>query len=234
MGKFFWLMLGGMGAILFVLIINHDQGSLWGIENTRFASFAIMSLWAVLIAGAAFGRGQSFGQIAKQLVIWLFIIVALMSVYVFRFDLQDFGSRLTGGIIPGSPISSSNPNGDRQVTLIRSPNGHFEADTFVNGKAIRFLIDTGASSIVLSARAARAAGLDLDRLNFSIVTQTANGSGRAARAVIEELKLGSIRRRNLRIMVAEPGKLSQSLMGQSFLESLSSYEKRGDRLTLRD
>jgi len=211
MGRFFWLIMGLIGAVLFILIANHDQGSLWGIDNSRFAAFAIMSVWAVVIASAAFGRGQSFGRIARQLVIWLFIIVVLMSLYVFRFDLQDFGSRLTGGIIPGSPISSVNSDGARQVTLIRSPNGHFEADAFINGKPVRFLVDTGASAIVLSARAATSAGLDLNQLNFSVVTQTANGRGRAARAVIDKLTLGSIVRINMRVLVAEPGRLNQSL-----------------------
>jgi aspartyl protease family protein len=76
--------------------------------------------------------------------------------------------------------------------------------------------------------------MDVDELNFSIRTQTANGTGRAARASIDQFYLGGIERRNMTVLVAEPGRLAQSLLGQQFLESLHSYEKRGDRLTLRD
>ena len=188
----------------------------------------------MLIGSAVFGRGTGIYETLKQLGIWVLIILMLMAGYVFRFDLQDIASRFSGGIIPGSPISTSDQNGRNTVTLIRSDNGHFEAAAGVNGQTIRFLVDTGATAIVLSARDAQAAGIDPNQLNFSIRTQTANGTGRAARATIDAFYLGGIERRNMSVLVAEPGRLGQSLLGQQFLESLHSYEKRGDRLTLRD
>jgi len=234
MGRFFWILVGLMGLVLILLIASGDTGTTLGFESNRFGTAAVSALWAILIGSALFGRGTGIWETLKQLGIWILIILALMAAYVFRFDLQDVASRFSGGIIPGSPISVTDDNGRQSVTLIRSDNGHFEAAAGVNGQSIRFLVDTGASSIVLSHKDARDAGIDVGNLNFSIRTQTANGTGRAARAKINDFYLGGIERRGMNVLVAEPGRLAQSLLGQQFLESLHSYEKRGDRLTLRD
>ena len=233
MGRFFWILMGVLGGVLLLLIVNHDKGTVFGIENGRFGAFAVMSAWGILIASAFVGRGRPIGETLKQIVIWLAIIVGLMAVYIFRFDLQDIGSRLSGGLIPGSPISTISENGI-EVTLIRSSNGHFEARGTVNDAPTRFLVDTGATSIVLTDSDARRAGISPEGLSFTIVTSTANGQGRAAEARIREITVGDIKRQNLRVLVAEPDALGQSLLGQVFLESLASYERRGDRLMLRD
>ncbi|MEP0943766.1 MAG: TIGR02281 family clan AA aspartic protease [Rhizobiaceae bacterium] len=234
MGRFFWILAGLLGLILIVLIASGDTGTTLGFESNQFGTAAVAVVWAVLIGSAVFGRGTGIFETLKQLGIWILIILMLMAAYVFRFDLQDIASRFSGGVIPGSPISATDDYGRNTVTLIRSDNGHFEATAGVNRQSIRFLVDTGATAIVMSARDARAAGIDVDSLSFDIRTQTANGTGRAARATIDQFYLGGIERNNMTVLVAEPGRLGQSLLGQQFLESLHSYEKRGDRLTLRD
>lgn len=234
MGRVFWILMGLLGAVLIALILTNDQGTVFGIENNQFAAAASMALWGGLVATAVLGRGIPFRDTLKQIVVWLGIILVLMALYVFRYDLQDVGSRLTAGIIPGSPISRSADDGANTVTLIRSPNGHFEAQVELNGADARVLVDTGATGIVLSADDARAAGIDTDTLAYTIVTRTANGTGRAARARLDTLDIGTIRRRNVPVIVAQPGRLDTTLLGQQFLESLLSYERRGDRLTLRD
>ena len=234
MGRFFWIIIGLAGLVLIALIASGDTGTVFGFEAGQFATLAIMSLWALFIGSAVFGRGIPLGDTIKQLAIWIVIILGLMAVYVFRYDVQDIAARFSGGVLPGSPISRTGDKGKAEVTLIRSDNGHFEAGAGVNGKSVRFLVDTGATSIVLTARDAQIAGIDVDKLAYTLRTQTANGTGRAALVKIRSLYLGGIERKNLTVTVAERGMLNQSLLGQQFLESLSSYEKRGDRLTLRD
>lgn len=226
--------MGLAGAVLILLIVSGDTGKTLGIETNQFAGAAVLALWGALIGSALIGRGTNFANVAAQLSVWAIIILGLMTVYVYRFELQDVGSRLTGGILPGSPISSQAADGRNTVTLVRSNSGHFEAVAGVNTGSVRFLVDTGATAIVLSADDARAVGIDPATLNYSVRTQTANGTGRSARARIDKIYLGGIERRNLTVLVAEPGRLSQSLLGQQFLESLFSYERRGDRLILRD
>ena len=234
MGRFFWILIGILGLILIALITSGDTGKTLGFESNKFAAFSVMALWAVLIGSGVFSRGIKFGDTIKQMVIWVVIILILMSGYVFRYDMQDMASRLSGGLVPGSPISTINDEGRTEVTLIRSENGHFEANAGVNGKTVRFLVDTGATAIVLNTLDAELVGINIDALSFTVLTQTANGTGRSAKARIKSLYLGGIERQNLTVLVAEPGQLDQSLLGQQFLESLASYEKRGDRLTLRD
>lgn len=234
MGRFFWFILGAAGLVLIVLIASGDTGTTLGFETNLFAGAAVAALWAVVIGAGAFSRMNSFTDGIRQLALWCIIILLLTAGYVFRYDLQDVASRFTGGIVPGSPISGQNDAGRPTVTLVRSDNGHFEAVAGVNGTSVRFLVDTGATSIVLSSADARAVGLDPESLSFTIPVQTANGVGRSAATRVERLYLGGIERNDVPVLVAEPRRLGRSLLGQQFLESLSSYEKRGDRLILRD
>lgn len=230
----FWVIIGLAGIVLIVLIASGDTGTTLGFETNVFAGAAVSGLWALLIGSAVFNQGTSFSQTIKQLSVWALIILVLMAGYVFRYDLQDIASRFTGGIVPGSPISRTGDDGRTSVTLVRSDNGHFEAVVGINNASIRFLVDTGATSISLSFADAESAGIDVENLNFTIPTSTANGIAYSAEARIDRLYLGGIERRNLRVSVSKRGRMTTSLLGQQFLESLSSYEKRGDRLTLRD
>jgi len=229
-----WIILGVVGAALILVILNHDQGSILGIQNDKFASAMFMGIWAVVIGAAIIPRGGGLGAAARNAVVWLIIILVLMAGYVYRFDLQDIGSRMTAGLIPGSPVSSQSSDGRDQILLIRSNNGHFEADSMVNGKLIRFLVDTGASSVILSHSDAIAAGIDVDGLSYSIPVSTANGMTRAARLTINSLDIGDLKRDRVSAMVAQEGNLDVSLLGMSYLETLWSFEIRGDRLILTD
>ena len=226
--------------VLAVLVITIGGWLLWQIMpepagdagDTMHA--VLLGAWGLLVLAGIFGSGIGIGRALRDLTAWAVIALALTALYVFRYDVQDFGSQLTAGLIPGSPISRVDDEGRIRVTLVRDPSGHFEADADVNGASVRFVVDTGASTVVLSARDASRAGLDPADLVFDVPTRTANGIGRAARVTLEELRVGAVVRRDLDALVAHPGSLSISLLGQNFLESLSSYEKRGDRLTLRD
>ena len=231
--KAIWIILGLIGAGLILLILNHDQGSVFGMENNMFASLLFYGVWGTVIGAAVLSRG-SLAQNARNATIWLGIILALMTGYVYRYELQDFGSALTAGLIPGSPVSGQNSDGRGQVMVVRSANGHFEIDAAVNGESTRFLVDTGASSIVLTARDAERAGIDTASLTFSTPIMTANGSTTAAPVTLGTLDIGEIRRDRVRALVAQDGNLDTSLLGMNFLETLWSFEIRGDRLILTD
>ncbi len=227
-----WIILGLVGAALILLIINNDQGSFMGMSNDQFASAMFLGIWATLIGAAIIPRSGGLGAAARNAAIWIIVILVLMAGYVYRFDLQDIGSRMTAGLIPGSPVSSQTSDGRNQVMLIRDNNGHFEVTAQVNGQAIRLLVDTGASSVVLTHEDALRAGIDVASLSYSIPVSTANGMTQAARARLNALDIGEIRRNNLAVMVAREGNLSTSLLGMNYLETLWSFEIRGDRLIL--
>jgi aspartyl protease family protein len=94
-------------------------------------------------------------------------------------------------------------------------------------------LDTGASSVVLTQEAAKAAGLPLEVLSYSVNVETANGRARAAPVTIDRLAVGNIVERSIPALIAQPGQLRTSLLGMSFLNRLEGWEVRGDRLLMR-
>ncbi len=229
-----WIILGLLGAALILLIVNHDQGSILGIQNDRFASAFYLSVWAAVVAAAVLPRTGSLGAAARNAAIWIGVILFLMTGYVYRYELQDIGSRLTGGLIPGSPVSSLSGDGRQQAMVTRTADGHFEISANVNGTSVAFVVDTGASAVVLTYNDAERIGIDTQSLDYRIPIDTANGRTTAAPATIAAIDIGNIRRDDVQALVAKRGDLSRSLLGMTFLETLWGFEIRGDRLILTD
>jgi aspartyl protease family protein len=95
------------------------------------------------------------------------------------------------------------------------------------------VLDTGASSVVLTRDDAKAAGLPLEVLAYTANIDTANGRTRAAPVTLDRIAVGGLVERSVEALVAQPGQLKTSLLGMSFLNRLQSWEVRGDRLLLR-
>ena len=232
--NFLWLILGIIGAAALLLVLNHDAGTVFGLDNDQFGGAVFYSVWALVVAAAIFPRRARWRDVARNAVLWLAIILVLMAGYLYRYDLQDVGARLSGGLIPGSPISQADEAGRMRITLIRGNDEHFHARSSVNGATVDFLVDTGASTVVLSDADARRAGIDPAQLSYTMPVTTANGRTTAARVSIDTLDIGEIRRKNVMAMVARPGSLDTSLLGMNFLSTLTSFDFRGDRLILTD
>jgi len=132
-----------------------------------------------------------------------------------------------------APTSASSPaRGVASNALVFRANreGHVLLDAVVNGGKVRFLVDTGATMVVLTMHDAAAAGISHGSLDFSMRTQTANGVGRAAPVRLRELRIGQFSAADVPAAVVE--NLRISLLGQSFLKRLDSYEMRQGALTL--
>jgi aspartyl protease family protein len=95
------------------------------------------------------------------------------------------------------------------------------------------VLDTGASSVVLTQEAAKAAGLPIEVLNYSVNVDTANGRTRAAAVTLDRLAVGGLTERAVPALVAQQGQLKTNLLGMSFLNRLTSWEVRGDSLRMR-
>ena len=108
--------------------------------------------------------------------------------------------------------------------------GHFVVPGSANGAPVRFLVDTGATLVVLTPSDARAAGIEPGTLVFDKAMRTANGTVPAATMVLREVRVGGISIGDVRAAVT--GKASQSVLGMSFLSRLKGFEMRQDRLTL--
>jgi aspartyl protease family protein len=95
------------------------------------------------------------------------------------------------------------------------------------------VLDTGATSVVLTLEAAKAAGLPLEVLAYNVNVDTANGRTRAAAVTLDRLAVGSITERSVPALIVPAGQLRSNLLGMSFLNRLESWEVRGDRLMMR-
>ena len=104
-------------------------------------------------------------------------------------------------------------------------------EALVDGTALRFLVDTGATDVVLSPADAQRLGFDLSSLSFTQLYNTANGTVRGAPVRLRNVSLGPIQLRDVRASINE-APMRSSLLGMSFLGRLSSFEIRGDSLTL--
>ncbi|MEL7011966.1 MAG: TIGR02281 family clan AA aspartic protease [Pseudomonadota bacterium] len=118
-----------------------------------------------------------------------------------------------------------------QIELPRAADGHYYLTADVNGAIIDFVVDTGATDIVLSEADARRAGFTPSELNYIGRAQTANGEVRIAPVRIDRFAVGAMEDVGVRAVVNE-GELGSSLLGMSYLQRFSSVEISGGRLVL--
>jgi len=224
--------LGLAGLVAIIFILRQTQHSLPSISGDGIAQMIYMSIWAALIGSAVLASRRPLGHTLKQLVIWLAIFLVVMAGYTLRYELQDLASRVTGGVVPGSPITSTDNTGRNRITLIKNRSGHFVAQGSINAKPVRFLVDTGATDIVLANDTAASVGIDTTQLTYNIPVSTANGMTSSARTRIDSIAIGPIEYRNITVMVARKNALKSSLLGMNFINRLHSFEIRGDRMIL--
>lgn len=185
-------------------------------------------LLVAVIGGAAIAHGRfQARQALRHAAIWVGLGAVLLLGYSFRAEFQALGSRLTGELLPHRAQEAP---GDG-VTIRASAGGHFIAEATVNGVAIRFLVDTGASEVMLSPRDAERLGFDLKSLSFNRMYQTANGTVMGAPVRLEDIRIGAITVRDVRASV-NGAAMKRSLLGMSFLGRLGGYRVDGDVLTL--
>lgn len=221
-----------VGAIL--LIATHDSGSVLGLGSYDFARIVYLGALVLVIGSGIVATRGGLAANIRSAALWLGVFLALMLAYQSRYELQDLAHRASGGLIAASPLTLAGQPGRATVLLERGLDGHFQTDAEVDGAGVRFLVDTGASGTVLTAPDARRAGVDVDRLAFNVPVATANGTAYAARARVAEMRIGPIVRRNQTVLVVPGPALGQSLLGMSFISTLSGFDMRGDRLILRE
>ena len=107
--------------------------------------------------------------------------------------------------------------------LTKGADGHFWAEAAVDGQAVRFLVDTGATAVSLSLADARRLGIDTDKLTYDYSVITADGRTRAASVKQASVAIAGARVRDVDALVIEKG-LETSLLGMSYLGRLSRFE----------
>ncbi|RMF39222.1 MAG: TIGR02281 family clan AA aspartic protease [Alphaproteobacteria bacterium] len=190
-------------------------------EEDQARLFYLSILLIAFLGAVLYQYRGRIGTALQHMAIWALIIVGLILAYGFRDQIAlQFNA--------GRPQMIDN----RTVQLRRGYDGHFHAEIEVEGVKVNFMVDTGASEIVLAPRDARRVGIDLDRLVYSQRSQTANGEVRGAIVTLREMRLGRFRDLNVRAVVNEVG-LPHSLLGMRYLNRFGSISIEGEWLTLR-
>jgi aspartyl protease family protein len=224
-----WILLIGVTLVLVVAAIRHQGSALAGISEDDIGSLLVKIVWLVLVGAAVMAMFRDrFSQAIEAALIWVVVGLVLVLGYTYRFELRDVGERVLAQLLPGRAVTRG-----RMVELARGHTGEFQVATTVNGKKVAMVLDTGASSVVLTEDAAKAAGLPLEMIKYSVNIDTANGRTRAAAVTLDRLAVGGIVERAVPALIAQPGQLKTSLLGMSFLNRLESWEVRGDRLLMR-
>lgn len=222
-------------ALAAMLLVANDSGTIAGLDSNVFGYVALLVALAVFVGGGMLGsyRGRA-GTMLRDAVTWLALGLGLVTVYAYKDELLPIAARVVGELVPGSAMTvEESSGGATEVRIRKRLDGHFTANVKVNGGAVSMIVDTGASTIVLRPADARKAGIDPDTLTYRVPVLTANGRAMAARVRLDSVAIGPLDRKNVDALVAQPGALTQSLLGMSFLSRLRSYEFTRDYLTLR-
>jgi aspartyl protease family protein len=224
-----WILLIGLALAVLTLILRHDAGNVAGLRNDQFASLAWNLVLLVFLGGAVVTlfRGR-LTQALQAALFWITVVVLLAVGYTYRFELREVADRVLAELVPGYAASRGHT-----VEIARSRAGDFSVRARINGAQIPMVLDTGASAVVLTQEAARAAGLPLEVLSYTVQVETANGHTRAAQVTLDRVAVGGITELAVPALIAQPGQLRANLLGMSFLNRLQGWEVRGDKLVMR-
>jgi aspartyl protease family protein len=183
---------------------------------------------ALLSSGLIYARRLDLKQTARNILLWLAVGSVIMIGFVYQDAVVEAGQRLRSALIPGHAVRT----GTREMTISETADGSYVIHGEVNGARVRFLVDTGASDIVLSPADASRAGIDTASLKFEHMFESANGLGRGASFTVASLKVGHIALSNVTVSINQ-APMSTSLLGMAFLRRLKSFEMGGRQLKLR-
>ncbi len=217
------------GAAAFAALTPEEELA-FGLAPGQIASLvgSVLLLLFLISDQREAWRGRMRTALVAALA-WVGVFAAVMIGYVHRKDMAAFSERMMDEIAPGRSVAS--PPG--QAMAVRRSDGHYAFEGMAEGVRLRFMFDTGASTVVLRAEEAARLGLDPAKLDYRVSVSTANGRAQAAPLTLKSLTVGDITLRDVRALIARPGALRENLLGQSFLERLSGYAAERNRLVLR-
>jgi aspartyl protease family protein len=209
-------------------------GLVWGLksqfpyalshpEDSRQLVYLVMFL--VLVAGGAGLWRMRAAQAARDAALWLGLILVLVLGYSTRGQWRY--SRFMAALVP----SRIHVTEEGAMTVDMAQDGHFHLEAEINGTPVYFLVDTGATDIVLTAADARSIGIDPDTLNYSKRYSTANGQSRGAPVMLPNMVVGPFTLKDVPASV-NGSPMDTSLLGMAFLTQFREYSVSGDTLTL--
>jgi len=187
-------------------------------------------IWGVvcilLLVSSLAVRRLPLGYVAKAGLAWIAIFAALFAIFSFRFEFIGIWERVKAGIsgTGGQSVSSE------AIELRRQDDGHYWLMVGINGKPVRFMVDSGATMTAINATTAKEVGVEAD--GYPIILSTANGRLAAKRANVRSLTVGPHRIENHPVVVSERfGDVN--LLGMNFLNSMQSWRVEANKMVLQ-
>ena len=191
------------------------------MSENEFGQLAYLSLLLLVIGGYFLIQNRNrLGAMLQHASIWALIFIGVIAAAGLWQDLRN-------DVMPRQTVIAD----QGVIELPRAPDGHFYMLADVNDTPIRFVVDTGATSIVLSMADAARVGIDTSKLMFLGRANTANGEVRTAHVRLDELRIGELSDRNVRAWVNE-GQLDGSLLGMTYLSRFEKVEITRDTMRL--
>lgn len=182
-------------------------------------------IYLVLLGGALIAymvianRGQ-LGGMLRAALLWALIFIGVVAAVGLWEDTRQT-------VAPSRAVSF----GEGQAEVPRDPSGHYFVTLEIQGTPVRFVVDTGATHMVLSRRDAERVGIDPETLVYTGRAQTANGTVRTARVSLGEVVFGQFVDTDVTAWVNE-GEMELSLLGMSYLSRFERIEIERGRLVL--
>jgi len=191
-------------------------------------SNVIYILILILLLVMGFSRKELPLKKVFEFVGWwiLFALVAL-ALYSYRFEIIEVKDRVLSNLFPSKAINKNH----EQLILNISQDGHYYLNVKINNQEVRFMIDTGASEVVIDQKIASNLGLDLSNIVYDKVFQTANGQSYGASIYFKEIDVSGVKFYNVQASITNSDLLSP-LLGMSFLQKFYKYEFYRDKLIL--
>jgi len=192
------------------------------MEENDFSRLIYLSVLVVAILGSVLiSRRGAYGKMFRQAGIWLLIFMGLVAIVASWQDIRQSGQTM-----------SFQQSEDGAIIIPKEIDGHFHLTVTINDRPIDFLVDTGASDIVLTREDAARVGFDPNRLDYWGMANTANGTVRLATIRLETVRLGEFIDKNIRASVNK-APMEKSLLGMRYLSKFRAIEISNDQMILK-
>lgn len=191
------------------------------MTNDQIAQLIYLMLLLCAVGGSVLlSTRANGGTKARHLATWGLIFVGVIAAFGLWSDIRST-------VLPRQEVFED----ENRIEVPRGNDGHFHLVLEVDGTRLPFIVDTGASNVVLSRKDAQRLGIDPETLVFAGEAATANGTVRTARVTLENVRLGHLEDRRLTAWVND-GELHSSLLGMDYLRRFQRIEMLPDRLIL--
>lgn len=182
------------------------------MDTNSWMNLAYLLLLLVAVGGWMMVQNRKrLGKMAQQVAVWVLIFVGVIAGIGLWDDVRQT-------VTPSQSVVQGGA-----IAVPRAPDGHYYLTAEVNGVPLRFMVDTGASDIVLTQEDATKVGLELDQLVYSRKALSANGEVGIAPVVLDQVALGPVQGTAVRAVV-NGGEMRQSLLGMRYLQQFSKIE----------